>query len=224
LEADNAIAVLILSNRHEEMMDAAVRDVNSGASSAARGSFFWTRVQGLFCAAVLVGAMFGIERFVHRCDWLQTFLFATILWPALVIFIGQFIYSIICARRNGQAVGEQIIRALTKCNRNVFALSMALNMQDILQLIRYNRWNNSLLFQVIELTFTRELTFHEEDNSFAGISTKTARKFTIVPTIVSLLLVLGLSMLRRRWYGGADRKPAEHADPHGAGGDGDRAV
>merc|ERR1740139_307354 len=64
LEADNVVAVLFLSNRHDAMMDAAVQDVDSGASSAARATFFWTRVQGFLCTVILVGAMSGIEEYV----------------------------------------------------------------------------------------------------------------------------------------------------------------
>merc|ERR1740139_2031215 len=96
LEADNVVAVLFLSNRYDVMMDAVVREVDDGVSGAARGTFFWTRVQGLLCAVILVGTMFGIEQFVTTCDFLDNFLFALIVWPALIIFISQCLYSIIC--------------------------------------------------------------------------------------------------------------------------------
>eukprot|EP00588_Corethron_pennatum_P016957 CAMPEP_0194310400 /NCGR_PEP_ID=MMETSP0171-20130528/7358_1 /TAXON_ID=218684 /ORGANISM="Corethron pennatum, Strain L29A3" /LENGTH=44 /DNA_ID= /DNA_START= /DNA_END= /DNA_ORIENTATION= len=43
-------------------------------------------------------------------------------------------------------------------------------------------------------------------------------------TIVSLLLVVGLSMLRREWYGRADREQTERTDQPGAGSGDDQAV
>jgi len=103
------VAVLFLSNRHNVMMNNAVRKVDSGASGAARGTFFWIQVQGLFCAVILVGAMFDIEQFLGECDCLQVFLYQIIVFPALIIFIGQIIYSTICLSRNGSLVGEKII-------------------------------------------------------------------------------------------------------------------
>jgi len=74
LKADNAVAVLFLSNRYDVMMDNAVGEVDGGASGAARGMFFWTRVQGLLCAYILVGAMYRIEQFVTNCSNLEDFL------------------------------------------------------------------------------------------------------------------------------------------------------
>ena len=109
LEADNAVAMLFLSNRYDVMMDAVMREVDGSASVAAQGTFFWTRVQGLLCAVILVGAMYRIEQFVRGCDYLYFFLYQIIIIPALMIFTGQFLYSFICARRNGSLVGEEII-------------------------------------------------------------------------------------------------------------------
>ena len=67
-----------------------------------------------------------------------------------------------------------------------------------------------MLFQVIYLT--------------VAVPPETAQTLAFVPTIVSLLMVVGLSMLRRRWYGRAAREQTERTDQHGAGDGLDQAV
>merc|ERR1719469_1833678 len=54
LEADNVVAVLFLNARRNTFMKNVVRNVDAGATSAARASFFWTRVQGLLCPVLLI--------------------------------------------------------------------------------------------------------------------------------------------------------------------------
>jgi len=161
--------------------------------------------------------MNDIDRIVTNCDFLQSFLYAVVLWPALVIFIGQFLYFIICTRRNGPLVGEEIIRALTEFNRNILALSMAFNIHDILEIIRSGGFNDdSMLFAVINRTFY-----------WLGLDVgvpENAPTLAFLLTIVPLLTVVVLSMLRRRWYGRGNREQIERTDQHGAGGGLDQAV
>jgi len=209
LEADNVVAVLFLNNHRNEIMDDAVRDVDGSVSGAARGSFFWTRIQGLLCAIILVSAMNRIEQYVTACEYLQWFLYTLILWPALIIFTGQFIYSVVCTRRNGSSVGEEIILALTEYFRNLLALSMALYISDIIEMIQWGLGASPVLVRVIKFTFDVE---DIEGPQF------------FVPTIVAFLMVVGLSMLRRRWYGRAVHEQTEHTDQHRAEGGNDQAV
>ena len=53
---------------------------------------------------------------------------------------------------------------------------------------------------------------------------ETSQRLAFVPTIVTLLMVIALSMLRRRWYGRATREQTERTDQHGVGGGLDHAV
>jgi len=67
-----------------------------------------------------------------------------------------------------------------------------------------------MLFQVIYLT--------------VAVPPETAQTLAVVPIIVSLLMVVGLSMLRWRWYTRAALKQTEHTNQHGAGSGGNQAV
>mmetsp|Transcript_9324 Transcript_9324/g.19005 ORF Transcript_9324/g.19005 Transcript_9324/m.19005 type:complete len:542 (-) Transcript_9324:86-1711(-) len=218
LEADNVVAVLFLSRHHDAMMNAVVRDVDGGAFGDAHGSFFWSRVQGLLCAVILVGAMVRIDHFVTTCGHLEWFLYAVVFWPALSIIVGKFICFIICARRNGPSLGEKILGALIECIRNLFALSITFTICNIFEIMRYGRGNYwPMLFSVIRFTFPFLDEMNEED-------VIPARKYAYVSTMVFLLMVVGLSMLRKRWYGRADREQTERTNQHGTRGVGHQVV
>ena len=79
-------------------------------------------------------------------------------------------------------------------------------------------WGNyyPMFFYVIEYKF--RYTFGVK------LPMEIAQRLSFVLPIVSLLMVVGLSMLRRRWYGGAARERTERTDHHGAGGSLDQAV
>mmetsp|Transcript_30538 Transcript_30538/g.60436 ORF Transcript_30538/g.60436 Transcript_30538/m.60436 type:complete len:87 (-) Transcript_30538:1312-1572(-) len=86
---------------------------------------------------------------------------------------------------------------------------MACTIHDILLMIQWGWYHYyPMLFIAIGQTLRVELPY------------KTA---SVLP-IVSLLMVVGLSMLRRRWHGGAAREQMERTNQHGAGGGLDQAV
>ena len=79
-------------------------------------------------------------------------------------------------------------------------------------------WGNyyPMFFYVIEYKF--RYTFGVK------LPMEIAQRLSFVLPIVSLLMVVGLSVLRRRLSGRADHEPTERADQHGRGGDGQQAV
>mmetsp|Transcript_63503 Transcript_63503/g.74356 ORF Transcript_63503/g.74356 Transcript_63503/m.74356 type:complete len:576 (-) Transcript_63503:61-1788(-) len=146
-EADNVLAVLFLNSRHNELMDEVVKDVDGSASSAARALFFWTRVQGLVCAVILVTFMLFIQQFVTTCEEFGSYLKLTFIIPPLVIFAGQFFFN--CAIRNAPSMCEKMSRALMDLLLNLLAGFISFLPSLTIDAIRYDGWALVSAFGII---------------------------------------------------------------------------
>jgi len=119
------LAVLFLNSRHDKLMRDVVRDVDGGASGAARASFFWTRIQGFLCLVLLILFLATVEKNVTRCEDLYAWLQQIVIFPASFILMVQAFSIVICDRRGIRTVWKIILTALIESTRNLFAFIVA---------------------------------------------------------------------------------------------------
>uniref|UniRef100_A0A7S1BUE3 Uncharacterized protein n=1 Tax=Corethron hystrix TaxID=216773 RepID=A0A7S1BUE3_9STRA len=183
LEADNVIAVLFLNRQHEEIMEWAAGGVGDEVSIAARKSFFWTRVHGISCAVLLVIELSYIQNVKDCSDYFSSFIFGLYYFPPFVIFLWQFFVSVLCMRRNSPSIYKRMIEGLSELFFNLFVMSSQVFPSWIALTIRDDPFKNSSQFQSYYIW-----------------------------SIVCLLIFVGLLMLRRRCYRGAEMEQTEATD------------